>query len=475
MVMNVKINKLLKMVGLDCVNYNHDVSLITNDSKKCIKDSIFVAIKGEKNDGNTFILEAIKNGARTIISNKITTLGVNNILVDNPKKALGDLLFYFNKNKYKAIKKIGIIGTNGKTSTSFILNGFLNKISKSMLIGSSGCYYLNKHLMHPNTTPDITLIYDYFDIALKNKIKYIVMEISSVAIIENRVHNISFDYLIYTNFSLDHLDYHKTIDEYFRAKCIPFYSLNKKAYAIINIDDERSYALINNLSCRVLEFSILKNSKYQISNIYNIGNMTEFKLGDYVYRTNLLGKFNLYNLLPTIIIADIINANNSILFDYLYNVDTIPGRVNLYEYKNRKIIIDYAHTPIAVKKMIELGNELTDGNVIVVLGCGGNRDKEKRKIIGKILNDSRCIPIITTDNPRDEDPKKIIADILEDSFNLLSIEDRKKAIFHAFEISNENDLILILGKGDEKYTIIKGNKIIGSDYDIVKEYIDNDN
>lgn len=472
----MKINKLLKLAGYDEVCFNHEVSMITSDSRSCKLNSVFIAIKGNNNDGNDYILEALTKGARTIISNNKTNLGINNIIVDNPKKALADLLYLFNKNKYKRLKKIGVIGTNGKTSTSTILNGFLNTISKSMLIGSNGCFYLDKFIKHDNTTPNINTIYNYFDIAIKNKIKYIVMEISSIAVIENRVHNIDFDYLIFTNFSLDHLDYHQSLDEYFRAKSILFYSLKRKAYAIINKDDSKYEKITNNIRCKTKEFSLYKSSKYQITDIDTIGDMIEFKCLNRVFRTNLIGEFNLYNLLPTIVMADILKLSFDLLFKYLYQVPVIAGRVNIYEHKNRKIIIDYAHTPKALEEIIKLGINISKGDTIVVVGCGGDRDKSKRSVVGEILSSYNVIPIITSDNPRGENPYDIINDITKNiSKEYVAIEDRKEAINHALRTSHEGDAILILGKGEEEFTIIGDEKIYGSDSEILKEYILNDN
>lgn len=473
----MKINTICQKLGITKVFYNHEIYAIADDSKKCVDNSIFFAIEGNRIDGHCKIEEAINNGAKTIVLQKKVKEhnNINYIYCSNSKKMLGEFLHIYYHHFTKNLSIIGVVGTNGKTTTSTIIYEYLNYINKKcMLIGSNGLKTKSFSLKHNNTTPKCIDLYDYFYMAYKKNIKYIVMEVSSISVSELRVFKIDFKTLIFTNFSEDHLDYHKNMDRYFFAKVIPFYKLNDKSYAILNADCKMSKLIDKHTTAIIKSYSIFNNSNYKASNVYMNEAGLEFDINNKHYHSNLLGKFNVYNILPLFIICDIYNFNNKYIFNFLNEFKSVDGRMNLIHFNDKSIIIDYAHTEEAVLNAIEEAKKLVKGKIYVVVGCGGDREKEKRQKIGKVLNDEDVDIILTTDNPRFENPRDIINDILLGiNKQATVIENRKEAIDYALNKTNKEDLVLILGKGCEDYIDINGKKIHYSDYDVINEYRNN--
>lgn len=479
MVVWLKINRLCKKLGLPYVSFNHNIFNITDDSRQCIDNSIFFAIKGNNNDGHEFINDAIKNGAVTIfLENKVKhSLGVNYVYVNNTKKYLAlALKIYYNIGS-KRLKIIGVIGTNGKTTTSTLIYNFLRYINyNAMLIGTNGCYSKNLYNKLDNTTPNIVELYRYFNHALHNNIKYIIMEVSSIAVSELRVLGIDFNTLIYTNFSEDHLDYHKNMDRYLFAKLIPFYKLNDDKNIILNIDDENSQFIIKHSTCNIYGFSIFNDSKYKASNIMLNENGLEMDINDIHIRSNLIGKFNAYNILPLFSLCDILGINKIYISEFINQFKSVNGRMNLIDVNKRFVLIDYAHTESAIKNVISEIKFLAKNKIFIILGCGGNRERQKRYKIGKLLDEEKCINIITSDNSRFEKPMDIIKDIVAGfKEEPIILVNRKEAIKYALNNSKENDYILILGKGCENYIDVNGIKEPYSDLDTIKEYMNNCN
>ena len=470
----MKVNRLLKKINLNLVIENHDVFCITNNSNACIKNSIFVPIVGSRYNGYDFIEEAIKNGAKTIIHDRYVKKinGINYVSSYNNKKALADLLYYYNYKKINKIKFIGVVGTNGKTTTSTLIYNFLQYVGKrAMLIGTNGVIMsgISKELY--NTTPDICILYELIDYAYKNDIEYIVMEASSIGVLEHRVDKIPFKYLIFTNFSEDHLDYHKSMDNYLNAKALLFDKLKSDSYAIINKDDEAYKRIIKNCDAKIIDYSINDVSMFEAYSVRYIDEGIRFRVNHVEYKTNLLGTFNVYNILPLVALSSILGCGHLELSHFLSGFKCVDGRMNLMIKDNKKVIIDYAHTPDAIKLVINEGKKICNGRLYVITGCGGNREREKRPIIGRILSDEEINAIVTTDNPRYEKAEDIINDILSGATKeLLVINNREEAINYALNTMNDNDLLLILGKGCEKVISINGHKIKYSDYEVVRKY-----
>ena len=429
-----------------------------DDSRKIIEGDTFISLT----DNEEYINDAINRGASKIIC-KNDTYSVNTINVDNPREYLAEYLDKLYRDTFSNIKIIGITGTNGKTTSAYLLWQILNKLNiKCGYIGTIGFYIEDKIKDLSNTTPDMLDIYNMINECINNECKYVVMEVSSQALSYNRIGRLEFDYVVFTNLTEDHLDYHKNMDNYAKAKQKLFYRVKNKA--IINYDDDNKSYFIFDINDNVTYG--FDGGDYHITE-YSLGSLSKFKLNNELYITNLLGKYNIYNLLISIIILDLENINyDKAIFRYLKYPD---GRMDIIEYNTNKIIVDYAHTPDGVKNVIDTVKELNPNNIITIIGCGGNRDVSKRSIMGTISTRLSDYVIFTDDNPRYENELSIIDDIIQniDTDNYEIITNREKAIIKGIQMLSENDILLVLGKGHENYQIIGDNKMPFSDKEIV--------
>ena len=401
---------------------------ISANSKK--GNNIFVSLN------NKYIDDAINNGFKKIIVSKSKFKAV--------KSTRKYLEKYLKKYYYKQIKDvilIGVTGTNGKTSTSYLIYQALNLAGiKCSYIGTIGFYLENDIKKLNNTTPDICDLYEMIIESINCGCKAVVMEVSSHALKLGRVNTLKFDYAILTNITEDHLDFHKTYKDYYKTKMSIFKKLKKKGTKISDI----------------------KIENYDINNDY-------FKYNNKIYNTKIKGEYNIKNIIPSIIILDKMNIDSRKIIPQLC---LPPGRMQIINYKNNSIIIDYAHTPDAMEKIISTVKIMNHNRIITIFGCGGNREKEKRPKMGEIASLLSDYVILTNDNPRDENPKEIIREIKQNmNNNYKIIYDRKKAIQEGIKMLKENDVLLILGKGHEEYQIIDNKKIFFSDlytvYDII--------
>ena len=299
-----------------------------------------------------------------------------------------------------------------------------------------------------------------------NDIEYVVMEVSSQGLAYNRVDGIKFDYAVFTNLTEDHLDYHKTMDNYLKAKQKLFKKLKKDGISIINKDDKyyKNFITKNNVTYG-------KDGDYKISNIDYNKNKMIFKFNDETYKTSLLGDYNVYNVSIVIIVLQLLNIKENQIKETIKKLKSAPGRMDMIKYKTNMIIVDYAHTPDAVEKV--LNNTKCKGRKITIIGCGGNRDKNKRSIMGGIASLKSDYVIYTSDNPRYENEIDIIKDMIQklDTFNFEIEVNREKAIKKGIQMLKKNDILLVLGKGHETYQEIKGVKYPFNDYDTVLKYI----
>lgn len=437
---------------------------IKTDSRKIQPGDIFVALRGN-NDGHQYIQDAITKGASKIIAEE-GTYEVETEIVKDTREYLSKYL----KEKYypeiKDIKLIGITGTNGKTTSAFLLYQALNKLNiKSAYIGTIGFHFNSEIKELQNTTPDLLEIYEML-LEAKDA-KYVIMEVSSHALAQQRVLGLEFDYAIFTNLTQDHLDYHKTMENYMNSKKKLFSQLTKKGKSIINIDDSNGLFFTQKES---ITFGI-KNATYNIDNIILDDEVTKFKINKKEYQTQLLGKHNVYNLIPTIIILEDLGIKN--IEETVKEIKAPKGRMEIVKHNTNKIIIDYAHTPDAVEKILESINSFKKGKVYTIIGCGGNRDKTKRPIMAKTATKLSNYCIFTSDNPREEDPEEIINDMISniDNDNYEIEINREKAIDKAIQKLVKNDILLVLGKGHEPYQIIGKEKLPFDDKEIVLKYI----
>lgn len=436
------------------------------NSKEVKKGDTFFAIKGNTHDGHDYIEEAINNGAIKVIAEH-GNYDVETVIVEDTRECLIECLKACYYEYIKDLTLIGVTGTNGKTTTCYLIYQALNKLNiKCAYIGTIG-FYLDKKIKDlNNTTPDILDLYKMF-IECKNKgYNYVVMEVSSQALAMHRLDTILFDYAIFTNLTKEHLDYHKTMENYALAKQILFKKLKTNGLSIVNIDDEYcNYFKTNN----TITYGF-KQSDYQIKEYSLFIDKTLFTLNNELIETKLIGKYNIYNLVACIIILKQLKLYKE---NIIKNLNPPIGRTEKIEYKNNLIIIDYAHTPDAVLKIIENIKKTNPNNIYTIIGCGGNRDKTKRRIMGKIATELSNYVIFTNDNPRFEKPTDIINDMLQDicKDNYKILKNRKKAIKKGIQMLKENDILLVLGKGHEEYQIIKNKKKYFSDKNTVLKYI----
>ena len=437
------------------------------DSRKVKKGDTFIALRGINNDGHKYVMDAINNGASTIIVEE-GEYSVNTIIVKDTKEYLKE---YLENNYYDEIKKlklIGMTGTNGKTTTCYLIYQALNKLNiKCAYIGTLGFYLSEEKRILTNTTPILYELYEMLLECVSKGYQYVVMEVSSQGIAMGRVDTLIFDYVIFSNLTQDHLDYHKTIENYAIEKQKLFFKTND-SYAIINSDDEyKDYFMLDNKNITYGKTS----NDYKISNINSTLKGSSFKLNDEEYYTKLIGEYNIYDITIVIILLKLLGIDD--IKEVVENLDSPNGRMDIINYKDNTIIIDYAHTPDAVEKIITNVSKLSHNKIITLIGCGGNRDKTKRSIMGDIATKYSDYVMFTSDNPRFENPKKILKDITckLDRKNYKIIVNRKKAIKKSIQKLSKNDILLLLGKGHEDYQVIKDKKIPFSDKEIVLKYL----
>lgn len=442
------------------------------DSRLVTKGKTFVAIKGYTVDGHDYINQAIENGATFIISEKDLDITVPYLKVKDTEKYIEQKLEEEYSSNFKDLKIIGVTGTNGKTTTCYLIYQMLKELNKkAAYIGTIG-FYLNDEIRElPNTTPDILSLYKLIMEAKEKEVEYIIMEVSSHALSLSRIAGINFDVAAFTNLSQDHLDFHKDMIDYLNAKKLIINHLKQKGTLIVNLDEETSKEFIfkNKLT-------IGKNGDYKITNYNYNPDSTDleftFKNNTYKVKTNLINEFNIYNYLMSLAILNNLDIPIENIIKITNKVYPPRGRCETIKVNDSYAVIDYAHTPDAVEKIIKAYKELNLGQIITILGCGGDRDRTKRPIMGKIATTYSDKVIFTEDNPRTEDTNQIMNDIIKDNkdTNYEVIFNREDAIKKGLTMINKDDFLLILGKGHEEYQIIGKEKIYFSDLETVIKY-----
>ena len=430
------------------------------NSKLVKSGDIFVALKGNYYDGHDFINEAIENGASLIICEKKLDANCKYKRVKSTHNYLTKILSKENNKITRDMKIIGITGTKGKTTTAMIVYDFLKNLKiNATYIGTLGVYFKEKHIDLDNTTPDILTLNKIFKTLKDNNITHVVMEVSSHALSQNRIKGLYFESAAFTNFSQDHLDYHKTMKEYFKTKLKILKHLDGNI--IINIDDISGKKIVKKTRRYI---SIGKNGRFNITDykLFQTNSIVTFEYHYNYYTLSIpfVGKHNIYNYMEAIALLTDLGFELTDLINITNNLKSIRGRNELIKINNSYIIIDYAHSPASVEETLKTYSELKKGKIITIIGCGGNRDKTKRPIMGKIATEKSDYVIFTSDNPRDENPKDIIKEMTSqlDPNNYEVIIDRKKAIKKGVKLLKKDDYLLILGKGHETYQIIKNKK-----------------
>ena len=480
-----KLKEILFKVNIDSVygDTNINVSKITFDSREVKDQSLFIAIKGHNFDGHNYIKDATDNGASVVVCENLPSnfkkSRVVYICVKCSKEALSIIASNFFDNPSSRIDLIGVTGTNGKTTISSLLNNLFNELKfESGLISTISIKYGNYIENSKNTTPDPITINFHLSEMIKKQIKVCFIEVSSHGIYQKRVKGVSFKGMIFTNLTHDHLDYHSSFKDYRDTKKLVFDSLSKSSFALINSDDKNAKYMVQNTKASIYTYSLKLNSNFSCKIIEQQLDGMLLSIDNSEIWTKLIGRFNASNILAIYSIGKLYNIDKINLLTSISKLESVKGRLQSFLSNNKvTVIIDYAHTPDAIENVISTINNIkkSNQNLITVIGCGGDRDKDKRPIMGKISSDLSSKVIFTSDNPRSEDPKSIINDMVQGvsnfNSNKISIElERKKAIWKAKENSNEGDIVLITGKGHEDYQELSNKKrIYFDDLKIAKE------
>ncbi|BAK81321.1 UDP-N-acetylmuramoyl-L-alanyl-D-glutamate--2,6-diaminopimelate ligase [Candidatus Arthromitus sp. SFB-rat-Yit] len=474
----MKVSELFKSFDYRVISGNDDVDInkITDNTNDILDGDLFFCIRGYNFDGHNFIDLALSKGSKVIVVDSKYKLNfdfgnnVTLICVNDTRKALSIAAINFYGRPHEKFKILGVTGTNGKTTTTYILREiFSNAGFKTGVIGTISNFINDRKIKAEGTTPGALQLNYLLSEMVKDGVEYCFMEVSSHALELDRVYGIKFDYGIFTNLTQDHLDFHKNFSEYFNAK---FKLFENSERIIINRDDEYGKKIIDKIPSNVITYGIEENmNDFVAKDIVLNDNSTEFVVCDkfgnrYNFDYNLVGKFNVYNAIPCIAIAINEGISINVIKESLKNIFVV-GRLENVSKKyglNCDIYLDYAHTPDGLKNCICTLRNIAKGRIICVVGCGGDRDKEKRPQIGKIATELSDYVYITSDNPRSEDPESIINDIVSgvNKSNYEVVISRFDAIKKSIKNRKTNDIILIAGKGHEDYQILK-NKVIHFD------------
>lgn len=481
-----KLKDILTNVELlhEVENMEIDITSIEFDSRKCRTGSMFVAIKGTQVDGQDYISQAVNGGASVVVCEKLPAPkfdGVQFLLVNNAAETLGKIASSFFRNPSSELKLIGVTGTNGKTTIVNLLFETVRRLGyKAGLLSTIENKIEDTIINSTHTTPDPIQINQLMNQMVEAGCEYCFMEVSSHSIDQERISGLEFDGAVFTNITHDHLDYHKTFDGYIKAKKKFFDGLAESAFALTNIDDKNGLQMLQNTKGKKYTYALKKPANFKGKIIENQFDGLCLKIDENELWSKLVGEFNAYNILAVYAAMMLAGENKEEVLTAISLLNIVEGRFDFIRSGNNITgIIDYAHTPDAVKKVLQTINAIRTRNetLIAVIGAGGDRDVAKRGPMGKIAAQLSDKVIITSDNPRSEDPASIIKQIEKGiepmhTAKYLSIPDRRDAIKTACMLAKPNDIILIAGKGHEKYQEINGVKYDFDDKEILKEYLE---
>jgi UDP-N-acetylmuramoyl-L-alanyl-D-glutamate--2,6-diaminopimelate ligase len=459
-----------------------EISGIQIDSRKVNAGNAFVAIKGTVSDGHQFIDTAIANGATVIVCEKLPAILASNIVfveVENAEIAVGIMSSNFYENPSVKIKLVGVTGTNGKTTVvTLLFNLFTALQYKCGLISTVQNQIGEVIIPSTHTTPDAISLNALLKQMVDEGCQYAFMEVSSHAIHQHRITGLIFAGGIFTNITHDHLDYHKTFDEYIKVKKSWFDNLPSNAFAISNADDKRGMVMLQNTAAKKIFYSLKTIADYKAKILDNSLSGLHLSINDTDVHFKLIGEFNAYNLLAVYATAISLGLDKQNVLQILSNINGAEGRFDYIVSQKENVIgiVDYAHTPDALINVLATIKKLRQGHekIISVVGCGGNRDKTKRPIMAEVACEHSDKIILTSDNPRNEEPEEILADMQKGvnaaaKRKVITIADRKEAIKTAVSLSSPSDIVLVAGKGHEKYQEIKGVKYDFDDKKVLRE------
>ncbi len=483
--MGKTLKDILFGVSLQSIEGDRDASVngVTFDSRKVEEGFLFIAVKGLTVDGHDFISKAIKSGAEVIVCEQLPEViedRVTYVQTDNSAKALGIIASNFYDRPSEKIKLVGITGTNGKTTCATLLFELFQNLGYSVGLLSTVENKINHEILDASfTTPDAVQLNTLLAKMVSSGCTHCFMEVSSHALVQQRVAGIIFSGGVFTNISHDHLDYHKTFDEYIAAKKLLFDGLPSEAFALVNADDKRGAVMLQNTKADKFRMGIKGMADFRVRLIHNTLQGLELNFDGTDVWFKLIGEFNAYNLLTAYAVAILLGEDKE---DVLSGLSTTSGASGRFERvlntTNVMAIVDYAHTPDALENVLKTIEELRTKNemLVTVVGCGGDRDKSKRPKMADIACQYSDKVILTSDNPRSEDPKKILEDMRagvpkSKERNVMVIEDRKEAIRTACNLVNGEDIVLVAGKGHETYQEVNGVRHYFDDREILKELL----
>ncbi|MCB2359322.1 UDP-N-acetylmuramoyl-L-alanyl-D-glutamate--2,6-diaminopimelate ligase [Clostridium estertheticum] len=477
----MKLRKIMENINFNLIKGDIDIDIkeIQYDSRKVKKGDVFFAIEGYNLDGHKYIQSAINNGAVAVVCQKDIEDGLDIVVikVEDARRTLAISAANYYENPSRSMKMIGITGTNGKTTSAFMIKAILEQNGyKVGLIGTIANFIGKKKIHTERTTPESLELHELFKEMVDSNVDYCVMEVSSHSLSLDRVYGIEFCESIFTNLTQDHLDFHKTFENYFNAK-LKLFKLSKTS--VINIDDEYGAKVYNLIKNSKLSFALNHTADIMASNIKMHSRGSKFTLkykeSSFDIELNIPGNYNVYNAIGCIAVCLNQGIEIPVIKKALQKVQ-VPGRCELVENKHNlgfEIILDYAHTPDGLENILETAREFTKGKLISVYGCGGDRDKTKRPIMGRIGTNLSDFSFITSDNPRTEDPLEIIKDVVRgiEKNNFEIIENRREAIKRAIESATTGDIIVIAGKGHEDYQILKDKTIHFDEREVISEIL----
>jgi len=442
--------------------------MLRSDSRRVQKGDAFIALRGIKSDGHDYIDDAISRGAIKIIA-EYGSYSIDTLIVPDTREYLKKFLIYNYGKIFDSMTVIGITGTNGKTTTSYLIYQALNKLGvKCSMIGTLGYYKESKVCDLNNTCPDICMMYELIIDSYNSGYKCVVLEASSQGLAEERLYGVRFDYAIFTNLTHDHMDYHKSIDNYISSKQKLFSQLKDNGIGIVNVDDP----YYNYFSCSNLLRYGFNECDYKIVS-YDDYCFEFFDGSNHLINHNLIGKYNIYNLMACIIILIKMGFGYNMISSVIKTISGPSGRMDVYNYLGNRIIVDYAHTPDAVCNVLNSVNNYN--KIYAVFGCTGNRDRSKRPIMTKMLLDKCAHVIITSDDLYDESFDSIVSDMLNgiNKSNYTICPNRGDAIKKGISLLSSNDILFVLGKGHENFIKVGTQRIPFNDGEFIKNIIKN--